>query len=345
MRADEILKQQDRKREQQKQDAAELKQMQAAQLKRELVEVKAACEELENENRILRQVSFVEAEPIAIPVPKDGGAGDLTALVVVSDNHAFEVVKKQEVNGLNEHNAKICGERLAKLFQKVVQLVGIERRAANVRHLVLGLIGDHMTNQMHMDQIETNDGTPMEEVLFLFEQFTGGINYLLEHGGFDSISVPCEDGNHGRHTIKQQHANRAKHSYEWLLFQMLAKHYANEPRVKFDIAEGQLLYTEIYGRTVRWTHGDAIKYNGGIGGLTIPAKKAINEWDKGKHADFTIFGHYHTSHLDKSFLSNGCSIGYGPYSVRIKAPYEPPSQSLLFISPKHFLSSYRPIYL
>ena len=345
MRADEILKQQDRKREQKKQDAAELKQMQAAQLKRELVEVKAACEELENENRILRQVSFVDAEPIVIPMPRGGEEGELTAIAVISDNHAFEVVKKKEVNGLNEHNGKICAERMSKLFQKIVQLVDIERHGAKIKNLILGLLGDHMTNQMHLDQVETNDGTPLEEVLFLYETITGGINFLLQHGQFELINAICTDGNHGRNTIKQQHANRTKHSYEWLLFQMLAKHYANEPRVKFDIADGQQIYSELYGRIIRWTHGDAIKYGGGVGGLTVPARKAIAEWDKGIKADFTFFAHHHTSLLDKYFCSNGCSIGYGSYSLRIKAPYEPPSQSLLFVSPKHFISGYRPIYL
>jgi len=324
MKAEDIVAEQDKKHKQKKIEARQ---------------------ELAAENQVLKNVSLIESEPSVIPTPKKNLEGELTAVAVVSDNHAFEVVKKEEVNGLNEHNAKICDARLTKLFQKIVQLVDIERQGATIKNLVVGLIGDHMTNQMHLDQVETNDGTPMEEVLFLFEKFTGGFDYLLEHGGFDTISTVCCDGNHGRHTIKQQHANRAKHSYEWLLFQMLAKYYKDDPRVKFDIAEGQHIYSELYGRTIRWTHGDGFKYNGGVGGLTIPANKAIAQWDKGVRADFTIFGHYHTSYLDKRFLSNGASIGYGAYSLRVKAPFEPPSQSLLMVSPKYFISSYRPIYL
>jgi hypothetical protein len=96
-----------------------------------------------------------------------------------------------------------------------------------------------MTSQLHQDQVETNAGTAMEEVLFLSEMLTGGIDYLLRDGGFDEISIPCCDGNHSRNTDKMRNANRVRHSYEWLLYMLLARHYAGDSRVKFDIAEGQ----------------------------------------------------------------------------------------------------------
>ena len=92
---------------------------------------------------------------------------------------------------------------------------------------------------------------------------------------------------------------------------------------------------------VRWQHQD----NGGVGGITIPVRKAIAEWDKGCKADMTFFGHWHTSHLDKQFCANGSVVGYAPYSVRIKAPYEPPSQSFLIFDQKLGLSAFRPIYV
>jgi hypothetical protein len=79
--------------------------------------------------------------------------------------------------------------------------------------------------------------------------------------------------------------------------------------------------------------------------LTIPARKAIQEWDRAQRADFTVFAHFHTSILDKMFLSNGSAVGYSPYAVSIKAPFERPQQSFLVLDQERWLLSYRPIYV
>jgi hypothetical protein len=115
--------------------------------------------------------------------------------------------------------------------------------------------------------------------------------------------------------------------------------------VQFQIADGYHLYTQLFGRWIRWHHGDSIRYQGGIGGLTIPVRKAISEWNKGRRADLDVFGHWHTSHMDRDFISNGSAVGYSPYAVRIKAPFESPAQTLAVFESKRWLTSYRPVYV
>jgi hypothetical protein len=313
-------------------------------LSRELSVAQNEVAELKAELSLMRKVSKIELQPLAITADKKGDGGEATIVALASDWHAYETVKKSEVNGLNEYNVGIARSSIETFFRKIAVLADIERRAVRVNKLVLAMLGDLMTNQLHRDQIETGGGTPMEEVLFLAEAITGGINFLLKRG-FDTIQIPCCDGNHGRNTEKQQHANRARHSYEWLLYSILARQYCGDKRVQFDIAEGQLLYTTLYGRTCRWTHGDAIKYQGGVGGITIPVRKALADWDRARRADMTFFGHWHTSHLDKQFCANGSAVGYAPYSVRIKAAYELPQQAFMVFDAKRWLSAYRPIYV
>jgi len=343
MKSSDVLAEVSKQQKQAHEGAEELRMLKAAQLKRELAEARTQIAELNDELRLVRNLSEIELEPLEITADKPSG-GEATAVVLGSDWHVFETVKKGEVNNLNEFNVSIARSSIETFFQKIAMLAGIERKVVTVNKLVLGLLGDLMTNQLHRDQVETGAGTPMEEVLFLADQITGGINFLLTQG-FDLIQLPCCDGNHGRNTEKLQSANRVKHSYEWLLYSILARQYAGDKRVQFDIAEGQLLYTKLYGRTIRWTHGDALKYNGGIGGLTIPVRKAIAEWDKGCKADMTFFGHWHTSHLDRMFCSNGSIVGYAPYAVSIKASFEAPQQAFMLFDSKRGLSSYRPIYV
>jgi len=323
----------------------EAEALRASEWRRRFLEADADRVRLQAEKAAILNVSEADLAPVRIEAPRAQPGGDATALLALSDLHVFERVRKAEVNGLNEHNAAIASAGIKLLFQKALRLVQIERSATNVRTFVLALLGDLMTNQLHEDQLETNEGTPQEEILFLLEHLAGGIELLLREGEFERIVVPCCDGNHGRDTEKMRAANRVKHSHEWLLYCLLARHFAAEPRVQFSIADGTLHYMELYGRTIRLTHGEAIRYQGGVGGLTIPARKAIAEWDRGRRADLTVFGHWHTSLLDKQFLSNGSALGYSPYSVRIKAPFELPQQAFVVFDAKRWISAFRPIYL
>jgi hypothetical protein len=80
--------------------------------------------------------------------------------------------------------------------------------------------------------------------------------------------------------------------------------------------------------------GARIRYGGGVGGLTIPANKAITQWNRLKHADFDCFGHFHQAFDGGTFISNGSMIGYNAYAISIKAAYEEPVQMLFGIHSK-----------
>jgi hypothetical protein len=115
--------------------------------------------------------------------------------------------------------------------------------------------------------------------------------------------------------------------------------------VEWIIAEGAHVYVDILGTMTRFSHGDSIGYQGGIGGITIPVNKAIAQWSKARHADLDCFGHHHTTLAGKQFLSNGSVIGYGPYSLEIKAAYEPAQQTFALIDAKRGRTAVWPICL
>jgi hypothetical protein len=82
---------------------------------------------------------------------------------------------------------------------------------------------------------------------------------------------------------------------------------------------------------VRCCHGHAIRYQGGIGGIHVPLKKAIAAWDATERADLTVIGHWHQFSAGRNYVSNGSVIGHSAYAVRIKAEYEPPCQAAVVI--------------
>ena len=125
----------------------------------------------------------------------------------------------------------------------------------------------------------------------------------------------------------------------------LAAYFRQEPRVTFKIADGIHSYVQIYDQTVRFQHGHAIKYGGGVGGIYIPVNKSIAQWNRARHADLDIFGHFHQQVDGGNFLCNGSLIGYSAYALSIKASFEPPKQTLILIDKKRGKTANWPILL
>ena len=96
---------------------------------------------------------------------------------------------------------------------------------------------------------------------------------------------------------------------------------------------------------LRFHHGDAIRYEGGVGGLTIPANKAIAQSNKSRTAYLDIFGHYHQMLDGGKFVSNGSLIGYNPYAIRIKASYEEPKQVFFLMERDKGKTAVYPIFV
>lgn len=255
-----------------------------------------------------------------------------TPVLVLSDLHLEERVDPRQVSGCdNEYNPEIAQERLEKVFQHGLFMVETLRHMAKIDTMCLAMLGDIITGGIHDELAETNAMTPIEAVLFAQEQLGRGIEYLLSKGGFNKIILPCSYGNHGRDSEKSRAKDGAEHSYEWMLYHMLAKNFRDEKRLDWHIATGYHNYVRFWDTTVRFHHGDAINYGGGVGGITIPIRKAIANWNTVCAADLDVQGHFHQMLDGGDFISNGSLIGYNEYSLRIKARFERPRQALFLL--------------
>jgi len=270
------------------------------------------------------------------------GRSEAVAFAVASDWHCEETVRADSVNGLNEFDLAIAEVRIQKFFNSIVRLTEIERAGTQIDTLVLALLGDLITGYIHEELQETNGLSPVEAILWVMERVISGIRYLQAAGEFKRIIVPCCYGNHGRTTKKPRHATGAANSFEWLLYHMLAKAL---PELEWHIATGYHVYIEVFGKKIRLHHGDAIRYEGGIGGLTIPLEKAIAAWNKAMVADLDIHGHWHTQMQTPKVVSNGSLIGYNAFSLQIKAPFEPPQQTYFLLDSKRGRTVTAPITL
>lgn len=276
---------------------------------------------------------------ITIIVPKvSSGTSESVAVFVASDWHVEEQVDTAAVGYKNEFNLEVAEARIQKFFQGELRMFDIMRRDTTIRTIILPLLGDFITNNIHPDFQETNNLLPAEAIYWVEDKLVSGIRFLLENTPPETeFLIVCHSGNHGRITIKQRGSAEAGNSLEHYMYYHLRDFFKGEPRIKFQIAEGYhslvRLFDERY--TIRFHHGHSISYGGGVGGITIPVNKAIAQWNMGdKSVNLDVFGHFHTFIDAGNFVANGSLIGYNDFAVRIKAAFEKPQQAFFLINKK-----------
>lgn len=293
-------------------------------------ELASRLEKLERELGVAQTIKEVTVTKI----PKGKvRASHATAVVLASDWHIEETVDPHTVSGLNEFNLEIAQSRSEEFFRSVVALITAKQKAIKVDTLVLALLGDFITNNIHDELMEGNSLLPADALLFVQNLLASGIQHILDNTNVDII-LPCHTGNHGRMTQHQRIATEKGNSIEVLMYHMLADKFRTNKRVEFRIAEGYFSYVQIADFTIRMHHGHHLRYQGGVGGLYIPVNKAIAQWNKGRAVDLDCFGHFHQLKWsgNKGFVCNGSLIGYGPYAMSIKADFEKPQQAFFLVN-------------
>jgi hypothetical protein len=311
------------------------KQRAAAELSNLRIKYDHAIKTIEQKDYELAAMGVLSqgVETFRIEPKRSTKTSEGTVVAVASDWHIEENVGK-EVGGLNDYNLDIAKERSTKFFRAIHRLTTLLRQDITIETIVLALLGDFISNDIHDEFPEVNELTPNHALVTVQNFIISGIDFLLEQNPTIKIVVPCHSGNHARTTKTTRFGTENGHSLEYLMYLYLAAWYRHDPRVEFLIPDGMHSYLDIYGTTIRFQHGHAIKYQGGVGGIYIPVNKAIGQWNKAKRADLDVFGHFHQLRDGGNFVCNGSLIGYNAFALSIKADYEPPKQALFLMDKK-----------
>jgi hypothetical protein len=297
---------------------------------------------LEKEKNALLSVGEVETYSI-----KEKNASDKSpacSISLLSDWHYEEPVKSSQVNGLNRFDTNIAKERAESLFKVIAQLIKVHQREYQIDTHILALLGDFISGSIHEELKEANSIQPTQAIWEVQNIIASGIEFLLGATDVDFI-IPCSSGNHARITEKQRSSTEFGNSLETLMYRNLEKYFSGNKRIKFIINDSYLTYISVFNWSCRFHHGHALRYSGGIGGLFIPAYKAISQWNKSKRADYDFFAHFHQLKDGGTFICNGSLIGYNAYSVKIKADYERPKQAFIIIDKERGMDVVRKITL
>lgn len=269
---------------------------------------------------------------------------DATGIVVLSDWHIEEEVG-EEVGDLNRFNLEIADRRVREVCERMALLIEHERRLVKLDRIVIAALGDFLTGHIHEDCVEKTALPPHAAMRYASERLRMIIDTAADMAR--EVIVVTQPGNHGRsNSGKPRMATEHDHSFEQNAYIVMA---AGERRknVRWDIAVSYLGYLDLDGFVVRYHHGHQIgRFQGGVGGITIPANKAIAQWNRSRRADIDLFGHWHTwQWLRGRYVSNGSLIGMNAFGLRVRVDYEAPAQSWVVVdSSRRDVTKAMPIY-
>jgi predicted phosphodiesterase len=267
-----------------------------------------------------------------------------TVCSILSDTHFDEVVNPAEIGYLNAYNRDIAEQRLERFTENTIKisrqyLTGVEFDGA-----VIFLGGDMVSGTIH-DMAETNETTAPDTALYWAEQLAATLETIVNE--FGKLHVPCVVGNHGRLTRKPRTKQRARDNWDWVIYQVLAKHFRDDARVTFDITDGTDVLVQIYETRFLLTHGDQTNGGSGIGGIWPPIMRMVARKRVREHFDTVVMGHWHQLIMAPSqgLIVNGALKGLDEYAAISNFAPERPQQALWVTTPEHGVTFTAPVFV
>ncbi|MGE0722830.1 MAG: Hint domain-containing protein, partial [Alphaproteobacteria bacterium] len=134
----------------------------------------------------------------------DEGPG--VPMTLWSDWHWGEVVRAEEVGGVNEFNIEIAHARARRLVEKIISLSFSHAVNPTYPGIVVMLGGDMISGEIHDEITETNEMRTAPALIDLQGVLIEALTHMADR--FGRVFVPCVVGNHGRMTHKPRAKGR-----------------------------------------------------------------------------------------------------------------------------------------
>jgi len=313
---------------------------------------------LEEENaRLRKQLGLVESfhsgageAPRWLLPKRRPGRNDATAVAQLSDMHFDEVCNPSELGGLNAYNREIATMRLKRWAAKVIEMG--ERNPHDWDGLLLLANGDDCSGGIHEELSETNEDVLPGTLVYWAPQIAAALRAIRDGGPYPSIHVKKVVGNHGRLTKAKPFKRRARASWDWLLWQMIASHFQDDDSVTFEFAGGSYMFVPIYDRHIFLTHGDEVGGGGGWSGVFTPlgriqsAALALGRAHNVRPS-YTVSGHWHQTLMapHRGIVCNGAMKGWDEFAAGLRLTPEGAMQNWWVETQAHGVTLTAPLFV
>ena len=247
------------------------------------------------------------------------------AVLMISDSHCGEVVKSEQIGGINEYNFKIAEGRFNNLVNITGDLLLNKLRGYHIKKLHIAILGDMVSGSIHSElrkNAEFSEHVVIEKTAKILAITISELSKLVPE-----VVVYCFVGNHGRITTEYTYKDRSEDSLEYGVYSQLELHLKGHKSVKVHRSKSAYEIIEINGHPILMTHGDMIK-QATIKGI----KNFLNELQHAHGFASVIIGHFHQSfsfaYGKGEVLCNGSLIGNNEFSTLSLGAFAIPKQWL-----------------
>jgi len=293
-------------------------------------------------NAIAKAISLPKIKSTIYVPPKSGIHRGSTAQSVVApltDTHVGDYVDPEQVYGLNEYDITLFNKRLFGWMTQVINLSNLRRNIAPIKELVIPMLGDMISGDIHEELARTNVENCMMQMMNGAYLIAQAIRELSAH--FPTIRVPAVVGNHGRMTRKIPSKEKYM-DWDYMMYQWIASFCKDLTNVSFEIPKSFMHIFEVANQRVLIMHGDSVSGGGGLNAISGAVQKLRGVVQTGDPSGFTGFdsvmiGHFHR--IDEY------DIGTGPLLINgtLKGGDEFTTSRLhVATAPKHLISYWHP---
>ena len=270
----------------------------------------------------------------------------------LSDLHIGDNVDLEQMAGLNSYNIDIFNKRLYGWATQLLHLVELRRNVAPVDELIVPMLGDIISGDIHEELARTNIDHCMGQMIRGANLISQALMLLAPN--FKKITVPCVVGNHGRMTRKPPMKDKYM-DWDYMLYQWVAAYMRNQKNVSFSIPKTFLNSFEVCNRQILIMHGDSISGAGSNMAITraVTGLRAFLQFrqnleeevssedvsDLTSQFDSVMMGHFHR--IDEIDIGTGAIHICGT----MKGGDEFAAQKLHAITkPKQLVTYWHPVY-
>ena len=307
--------------------------------------------------------SFKKAEVFPKGKPNGQYKGETPQSIVapLSDTHIGEFVDLQQMAGLNTYDFDIFNNRLYGWANQLVTLAELRRNSVSIPELVVPLLGDMISGDIHEELSHTNLDNCMMQMIRGATLISQALMYMAPH--FEIVRVPCVVGNHGRMTRKPPMKDKFM-DWDYLMYQWIAALCQKQSNIEFHIPRSFLTVFPVCNRNVLAMHGDAVSGAGSLASITkvLTNLRSVLHFRKGlenelgelpetipAHFDSVMIGHFHR--VDELDIGTGtahicgCMKGADEFAMTRLQAVTKPQQIVTYWHPKYGYIGKEIIYL
>lgn len=295
--------------------------------------------------RAVTEEMGVRIKPFSVlpPVAEHPRKAKIVEHVVMhmSDGHHDQVVRKEEVGGLEEHNFPISCCRAERYVDTVVEWTQ-DTLSPKFYFPVLWILayGDFTSGEIHGHMSRSYYRNMFRNCLAIGQLHALMYRDLAAY--FQHVNVLYLAGNHGRRSVKKDYAG-ANDNWDYLCAEAARLHCRSLENVTFLIPDAWSANVDINGVGFNVAHGDDVRSQLGIPWYGMVRRQkglvALGSAAGAQRVRYFCVGHHHTastlSDIDGELMVNGSWLATDPFAYNALSGYREPAQWLHGTNARH----------